>query len=370
MVKLAKLVGRVTAIVAGLAFLSSTTVLAYPAGSYNHSSLIGLRAIYSVVTRKVFADKTEEHKYKVDSTVVSQNGDTVIVESTVTSRESDSAKYKYSVPITAIWNRIPGTVLENNGQKTYNAIQDTVFQGRRTNHQQKGSVSSNWFKEASIQVSEDDLGIVTVETTLLENTPVSINHPGYALWLLPELMSPASGVVLLEGPRQQLRTPLITNAITPSSVTTYFAGMILREYDNAYVNWQVWYDYFAVQGDWDSSLGRFVSESHFLETVPTSPINNWWVESRSDRATVYPSTVEGVSYAVFRGVFPLGYVTDWKTYVTNNINIYQGSASGYLRSTIWAFDSYDVVWEVWKDETFVNGTIPEGTTTEYTQYIL
>jgi hypothetical protein len=298
----------------------------------------------------------------LNSEVVGQTGEilTVATDSTFTSGKAQTQAV-YKIPLEAAWRPF----------KEKHFSRQLV-----TEHPLLGSIkysemaefSQSIVKNLTVNVTGQQIGRIRLEVIAITNSPVPQTKAG-GLWLIPELMPPSAGVVRVDAPDSDFSSSII-NEVSPFATYSIWCGTQFNLLDNSIVKARVYYTYLLTSGSWDTSLGRFVSGGVGWVAQATSPLGNWSKTGEGYSVNNYGSYIDAQGWANFLGIFPLGQYTMWLGLPSHRTKMYYGNSFGIIRNVIYAYNSTTRTWVLWKDKTYLNGYIPNGTVTTKQDYIV
>lgn len=303
---------------------------------------------------------SSQDEITLNSEVVGQTGEmlTVATDTTFNSGKAQTQAL-YKLPLEAAWRPV----------KEKHFSRQLV-----TEHPLLGSIkysevaefSQGLVKNLTANVIGPHIGRFHLQVTVITNTPIPQMKEG-GLWLIPELMPPSAGVVRVDALDSSLSSG-ITNIVTPLATYSIWCGTWFDLLDNPIAKLKIYYTYLVSSGTWDTSLQRFTSGS--VAWVAEDTAINWWKAGESSSVTNYGSYVDAEGSATFFGVFPLGQYTMWMGLPWHRTKTYYSNSFGYVRNLIYAYNSTTRTWGIWKDITYLNGYVPNGTITTKQDYIV
>lgn len=325
------------------------------------SSLVGSKITYQVN----YSFQTPQGTFSQDvitlnSEVIDQTGEmlTVAADTTFNSGKAQT-RALYKIPLEAAWQPF----------KEKHFSRQLV-----TEHPLLGSIkysevadfSQGLVKNLTANVTGPQIGRIHLQVTVVTNTPIPRMKEG-GLWLIPELMPPSAGVVRVDALDSGLSSG-ITNIATPLATYSIWCGTWFDLLDNPIAKLKIYYTYLVSSGSWDTSLQRFTSGS--VAWVAEDTAINWWKTGEGSSVTNYGSYIDAQGWASFFGIFPLGQYTMWMGLPSHRTKMYYGNSFGIIRNVIYAYNSTTRTWGIWKDKTYLNGYVPNGTITTKQDYIV
>lgn len=324
-------------------------------------SFVGSKITYQVN----YSFQTPEGAFSQDevtlnSEVVNQTGEMLTV-ATDTTFNSGKAQTRalYKIPLEAAWRPFK----EKHFSRQF--VTEHPLLGS-IKYSEVAEFSQGLVKNLTANVTGPQIGHIHLQVTVVTNTPIPRMKEG-GLWLIPELMPPSAGVVMVDAPGSGFPRG-ITNEVGPLATYSIWCGTWFNLLDNPIAKLRVYYTYLVSSGSWDTSLQRFISGSVAWIAQPT--LGNWSKTGEGSSVTNYGSYIDAQGWANFFGIFPFFQYTMWMGLPSHRTKMYYGNSFGIIRNVIYAYDSTTRTWVLWKDKTYLNGYIPNGTITTKQDYIV
>lgn len=400
----------------------ATLVPAARAQGVAPASLVGVRAVYQVTATTKFPDGSAVTRtQRLDNTVTGQQADRLTVHSVVT-EDGATQDIDYSVPLDTVIRPLPGQQVAAPDRVSF-ALTRTLpapdAAGGRLS--QTGESDGLWVRKVTMARQVPQAPEFTLQVELLQTGgPAPRNttrHAGEALWLLPSLVPPNSGVQVLRAspaptiarppagrtvrslkatPRRATRSGAadppavaaaddmaeaateaddagvykigapLASAPAPSLQSAHCApdtqdppdtgtSSELLTRDNPPVNYRVWLSRLRMSGWRENDQFCFYELSWWYETGI-----NWTLDGQPDVhfGDVYAEYGDGFTNAHFFGVFPLAGYESWKGHATHHIRLYATTNNTWLHGKHEVYDhNIDPAgaWRTWWEHWFHNG---------------